>query len=319
VLSLENFVEWYRVTCDVWGATKDQINEERKPPANFDVVWDDVILSAKLAFDGFDEGDSGLITPEAMLEVAAPIWLSKPSDTPISKAEQVKLSEELLNYRQRRNNGLMSFEDFAAWHTRIPQALAGIRSLRQKQRVARDPASAAASLKAKPAQPAADPLADIMSSIGNTLGVVRAAPVPPPQPAGIYAQVSSCTSLPLPSLDRRVTHASECLTVFRSNKSIDSFLVQIRMRACSRWPRPANFPDRRSKACLPAHKEPQPRLNGHQRRLQNPKEWNAGTHKGISFETQLFLVMSFSGKVLMLLLWTSNHLRLPRPLSNRQW
>ena len=91
VLSLENFVEWYRVTCDVWASTKDYIGEERKPPANFDLVWDDVLLSAKLAFDGFDEGDAGLITPEAMLEVASPVWQTEPAQEPFSKGTRAPL------------------------------------------------------------------------------------------------------------------------------------------------------------------------------------------------------------------------------------
>ena len=170
---MENFIEWYRVTCDVWPSIKDSIGEEKKPPAHFDLEWDDTILSAKLAFDTYDSGclfacvlprrylqrdshysnqeysflsklkyirtddtmrdnpvsnfctdDVGLITPEEMLEVALPVWDSKPSGEPITTVEQVKLSEELLNYRQRANNGMMSFQDFAAWHSRISQVRA---------------------------------------------------------------------------------------------------------------------------------------------------------------------------------------------------
>ena len=180
------------MTCDVWASSKDQIGEERKPPANFDLIWDDVLLSAKLAFDGFDEGDTGLITPEAMLEVSSPVWQTKPSQEPFTTAEQVKLSEELLNYRQRRNNGLMSFEDLAAWHARIPQALAGIRSLKQKQRAARDAAAPALNTpggnKPAAAQPTSDPLASIMSSIGDTLSMARPPGAPqqlPPNGIGL--------------------------------------------------------------------------------------------------------------------------------------
>lgn len=144
----------------MWPSIKDNIGDEKKPPANFDLVWEDTILSAKLAFDNFDTGsrpllplkphctlrkvaqskpempaarygggvtvcvwaeDIGLIPPEAMLEVAQAVWKSKPSGEAISFIEQVKLSEELLNYRQRANNGLMSFQDFTAWHSRISQ------------------------------------------------------------------------------------------------------------------------------------------------------------------------------------------------------
>ena len=65
--------------------------------------------------------DTGLIPPEAMLEVATAVWTSKPSGEAISFIERVKLSEELLNYRQRANKGLMSFQDFTAWHSRISQ------------------------------------------------------------------------------------------------------------------------------------------------------------------------------------------------------
>jgi len=65
--------------------------------------------------------DTGLIPPEAMLEVAKAVWTSKPSGEAISFIERVKLSEELLNYRQRANKGLMSFQDFTAWHSRISQ------------------------------------------------------------------------------------------------------------------------------------------------------------------------------------------------------
>ena len=65
--------------------------------------------------------DTGLIPAEAMLEVAKVLWESKPSGEAFSLGEQVKLSEELLNYRQRANKGLMSFQDFTAWHSRISQ------------------------------------------------------------------------------------------------------------------------------------------------------------------------------------------------------
>ena len=161
MLSLDNFIDWYWVTCDVWPSIKDSLGDEKKPPANFDLVWEDTILSAKLAFDTFDNGDpplsaslarppavcatvfcargscllrcgdrvmacaptgdTGLIPPEAMLEVAKVVWESKPSGEAITVGERVKLSEELLHYRQRANNGLMSFQDFTAWHSRISQ------------------------------------------------------------------------------------------------------------------------------------------------------------------------------------------------------
>ena len=56
LLSLDNFIEWYRVTCDVWPSIKDNLGEEKKAPSNFDLVWDDTILGAKLSFDTFDAG-----------------------------------------------------------------------------------------------------------------------------------------------------------------------------------------------------------------------------------------------------------------------
>jgi hypothetical protein len=67
-------------------------------------------------------GDEGLITAESLLEVARPVFSSFSSGgEPISLVEQIKLSDELLNYQQPGNCGLMSFMDYAAWHSRIPQ------------------------------------------------------------------------------------------------------------------------------------------------------------------------------------------------------
>jgi hypothetical protein len=158
MLSLEDVIEWYRVTLDVWPSIKDNIGEEKKPPANFELTWDNTILSAKVAFDALDTGDRGMLEPECMLEVAQQVL----AETKISVVEKVKLQEDLLNYRQRINQGLMSFQDLAAWQSRIPQTLAGIRSLGQKQTAAR--------YQAQNGAHNGDMLLMMISSITDTLG-----------------------------------------------------------------------------------------------------------------------------------------------------
>ena len=68
LLSLDNFIDWYWVTCDVWPSIKDSLGDEKKPPADFDLVWEDTILSAKLTFDNFDNGDPLLPAALACLQ-----------------------------------------------------------------------------------------------------------------------------------------------------------------------------------------------------------------------------------------------------------
>ena len=63
------------------------------------------MLNAKTRFDTFDHDDKGLIDPEAMLEVVQLMWETGPERGTISQMEQLKLTDELLNYRQRANQG----------------------------------------------------------------------------------------------------------------------------------------------------------------------------------------------------------------------
>ena len=121
------------MTTEVWASIKDNVGEGKRPPTHFELVWDDTMLNAKTRFDAFDHDDKGLIDPEAMLEVVQLMWETGPERGTISQMEQIKLTDELLNYRQRANQGKMSFTDFAAWRSRLPQILGGLRSLRNKQ------------------------------------------------------------------------------------------------------------------------------------------------------------------------------------------
>jgi hypothetical protein len=56
MLSIENFIEWYRVTCDLWESMRENLKEGKKPPPNFQLVWDDSMLTAKVTFDTYDDG-----------------------------------------------------------------------------------------------------------------------------------------------------------------------------------------------------------------------------------------------------------------------
>lgn len=171
-----------------------------------------------------------------MLEVATVVWASNPMGEPITSVERIKLSEELLNYRQRGNGGLMSFEDFAAWHSRIPQALAGMRSLRQKQRAARSggnfntntttntatttaapPSTATAPTTAAPTVETSDPLGSMMSSIGSTLGLItnKTARVSQLAPAPAVPQH------PAPAVTR--TRHAPCRTFFSFNSPVEYY------------------------------------------------------------------------------------------------
>eukprot|EP00960_Hanusia_phi_P041460 754994-Hanusia_phi.AAC.17 len=173
LLNLESFLEWYRITVDIWPLIKRTVKrktvrffvcwvlpcnstQEQITVSNTDLTWDDNLILAKVAFDDNDEDDSGRVTQEVsalvvrqegltscslnqqILKVAEVIFENLNEEQHISKVEKIKLCEDLLNYREEKFEEKITFSALCSWYSSIEGKLLGIRALAAKQMVARE-------------------------------------------------------------------------------------------------------------------------------------------------------------------------------------
>ncbi|EKX46319.1 hypothetical protein GUITHDRAFT_107927 [Guillardia theta CCMP2712] len=157
LLNLESFLEWYRITVDIWPLIKKTVKSKIITASNTTLTWDDNLILAKVAFDDNDEDDCGRVSQEVrlvfggaapvcnslahvqkILKVADVVLDNLSEEQNITKLERIKLCEDLLNYREDKNDDRITFPAFCSWYSSIEGKLLGIRALAAKQMVARE-------------------------------------------------------------------------------------------------------------------------------------------------------------------------------------